>query len=352
MNNGSRGPGPCALPAANGAPAYRAPRALCNPHVLTVWAAKAATRPRVSWQRERWATPDGDFVDVDTAETQVPQDAPLMVLFHGLEGGSSSHYAQAMAAAAQLRGWGCVVPHFRGCSGAINLAPRAYHSGDHMEVGWILDQIAKRHPQRRRVAVGVSLGGNALMVWAGKQGDAARQWVDAVCAVCSPLDLMASGAALEQGVCRWLYTPMFLRTMKAKAQAKWRQYPGLFDLDLVLGSSTLRHFDDAFTAPLHGFDGVEHYWTEASAKPGLRHVALPALLLNAEDDPFVPVNSLPPPSCVSASVQIWRPAIGGHVGFPTWQGRSGWRGDVSWMPTAVCEWMARAAGLSSKVSYG
>lgn len=331
---------------------YRAPRAWRNPHVLTIWAAKASRRPQVAWQRERWATPDGDFVDVDTSEAQVASDAPLLVLLHGLEGGSSSHYAQAMAQATQDRGWLCVVPHFRGCSGEINQAPRAYHSGDHAEVDWMLAQVAERHPGRRRIAVGVSLGGNALMVWAGQQGDAARRRVEAVCAVCSPLDLMASGQALEQGLCRWIYTPMFLRTMKAKARDKWAQYPGLFDLDRAMKSSTLRAFDDVFTAPLHGFDGVTHYWTTASAKPWLHHVALPALVLNAEDDPFVPVASLPDASQVSTHVQLWRPSSGGHVGFPMWNAKSGWRGSVSWMPEAVCDWMASTVGLPVQMSHG
>jgi predicted alpha/beta-fold hydrolase len=288
---------------------YRPPRAWRNPHVLTIWAAKASRRPQVAWQRERWTTPDGDFVDVDTSEAQVASDAPLLVLLHGLEGGSSSHYAQAMAQATQDRGWLCVVPHFRGCSGEINQAPRAYHSGDHAEVDWMLAQVAERHPGRRRIAVGVSLGGNALMVWAGQQGDAARRRVEAVCAVCSPLDLMASGQALEQGLCRWIYTPMFLRTMKAKARDKW-------------------------------------------AKPWLHHVALPALVLNAEDDPFVPVASLPDASQVSSHVQLWRPSSGGHVGFPMWNAKSGWRGSVSWMPEAVCDWMASTVGLPVQMSHG
>ena len=175
---------------------HSAPWWLPGGNLQTIWPALGARRfdsAAPAYRRERWDTPDGDFVDVDFLEgTPGRSDAPMLVLFHGLEGSSRSHYAEAFAAVARGRGWHCAVPHFRGCSGEINQAPRAYHSGDHAEVDWMLAQVAERHPGRRRIAVGVSLGGNALMVWAGQQGDAARRRVEAVCAVCSPLDLMRS----------------------------------------------------------------------------------------------------------------------------------------------------------------
>ncbi|MEY4754620.1 MAG: hypothetical protein RJA44_2295, partial [Pseudomonadota bacterium] len=149
-----------------------APRWLPGGQLQTIWPALAARRhhgPPPRWRRERWATPDGDFIDADwlcgeaapEASANASPDAPLLVLFHGLEGSSASHYAQAFADWARRHGWHLVVPHFRGCSGELNLAPRAYHSGDHVEIGWMLAQIRARH-RGRCVAVGVSLGGNAL----------------------------------------------------------------------------------------------------------------------------------------------------------------------------------------------
>jgi len=140
----------------------------------TIWAALWARRrigSPVVFERQRWTTPDGDFIDVDFLEPGPPTPlAPLLVLFHGLEGSSGSHYAQAFASVARERGWGYAVPHFRGCSGAVNLAPRAYHSGDHEEIDWMLRRLRQQHPSRPLLASGVSLGGNALLRWAGEHG--------------------------------------------------------------------------------------------------------------------------------------------------------------------------------------
>jgi predicted alpha/beta-fold hydrolase len=327
---------------------YRAPWWLPGGHAQTIWSAKLAkTHHRgcaPTWQRERWDTPDGDFIDVDWLDHRVDGAAPLVIHFHGLEGGSDSHYAQALASMAQARGWAMVVVHFRGCSGEINRAPRAYHSGDHEEIDWILRRVAAQHPQRSRRAVGVSLGGNALMRWAGEHGSAAASVVDSVVSVCSPLDLKASGHAIGQGFNRWIYTPRFLKTMKPKAVQKWQQYPGLFNLEAALRANDLYAFDNVFTAPLHGFKHTDDYWTRAAAKPLMRHIALPALAINALNDPFVPRNSLPKSSEVSDTVTLWQPPQGGHVGFT--RSTLGWGvpGDVHALPEAVAQWWRQVHG--------
>ena len=297
----------------------------------------SAAPPR--WQRQRWDTPDGDFIDVDHALHPSPPEAPQLVLFHGLEGSSDSHYAQAFADFAATRGWAMVVPHFRGCSGELNRAPRAYHSGDHEEIHWILTRLREQAPQRVQLVVGISLGGNALMRWASEQGEAAARRVRAVASVCSPLDLMASGMAMGRGFNRWVYTRMFLATMIPKALQKWQQHPGLFDRDALLSARDLYHFDNVFTAPLHGFRDTEDYWRRASARPGLAAIRVPALVLNAQNDPFVPAPSLPRPGEVSPAVTLWQPSHGGHVGFPVRDDR--WpRLHVLAMPQAVGEWLA------------
>lgn len=266
--------------------------------------------------------------------------APLLVLFHGLEGSSASHYAQAFAEAAATRGWRYVVPHFRGCSGQINLAPRAYHSGDHEEIDWILRRLRQSWPQAPVLAVGISLGGNALMRWAAEQGHAAAGVVQALAAVSAPLDLAAAGAAIDRGLNRWLYARMFLQTMVRKAEAKWRQFPGLFDLDAVRRARTLYAFDDAFTGPLHGFAGTCDYWARAAAKPLLAEVRVPALALNARNDPFVPAESLPSAAQAGRSVTLWQPAAGGHVGWAATHGVMGIPGHVHAMPQAVANWLS------------
>ncbi len=323
---------------------YRAPGWLPGGNLQTLWAALRARchdgQPP-SWQRERWSTPDQDFIDVDwlaPAPAQ-PASAPLLVLFHGLEGSSASHYAQAFACMARQRQWHFAVPHFRGCSGEMNLAPRAYHSGDHSEIDWVLQRFAARHAGPV-LAVGVSLGGNALMRWAGEQGAQARQRVRAIASVCSPLDLTAGGQAMGRGFNRLVYTRMFLRTMVPKALAKLEQHPGLFDRDTLLRARDLYAFDNVFTAPLHGFGSTEVYWRQASAKPVMRHIEVPALALNARNDPFIPAWSLPRPHELSPWVQLWQPAQGGHVGFPAAE-RPWPATHVLAMPAAVCTFLAQ-----------
>lgn len=331
---------------------YQAPWWLPGGNLQTIWAALNARRfthfPPV-FRRQRWTTPDHDFVDVDWL---VPQESPLnapldtkklplLVVFHGLEGSSGSHYAQAFADVASRHSWACAVPHFRGCSGQINLAPRAYHSGDFTEIDWFLRNFATQHAGPV-VAVGVSLGGNALMRWAGEMGTHAGQVVAAVASVSAPLDLTASGRAMGQGFNRQVYTRMFLQSMRPKALQKLVQYPGLFEVQALLAARDLEAFDDIFTAPLHGFKGVEDYWQRASAKPYLGQIAVPALLLNARNDSFVPACSLPQPSDVSSYVTLWQPTQGGHVGFPSVVLATGFcfPGHVQAMPEAVVTFLA------------
>lgn len=312
-------------------PALRAPRWLPGGNAQTIWPALCSRRPpAVPWRRERWDTPDGDFVDVDFVDAG-PQ-APLLVLLHGLEGSSRSHYACAFAHWARQHGWRCAVPHWRGCSGEPNRAPRAYHSGDHEEVDWLLARLRGLSAAALHV-VGVSLGGNALLRWAGEAGAAAGARVQALAAVSAPLDLAAGGAAIGRGFNRLVYTRMFLRTMKPKALAKLAQFPGLFERERLLAARTLYEFDNVFTAPLHGFRDTDDYWTRASAKPHLPRIRVRTLALNARNDPFVPLASLPERG--SAYLTLWQPAHGGHVGFPG----GAFPGHLMALPDAVMGWM-------------
>ena len=321
---------------------YRAPLWLPGGNLQTIWSAKLARRhldtpPR--FVRERWDTPDGDFIDVDLlAPPAAAAPAPAserLVLFHGLEGSSESAYAQAFASVARARRWAYAVPHFRGCSGELNRAPRAYHSGDWQEVGWILERLRERHGAPLLV-VGISLGGNALLRWAEEMGEAAARVVRAVAAVSSPVDLAAAGTAIDRGFNRLVYARMFLATMKPKALAKLEQHPGLFDAARLRAARTLYEFDDVFTAPLHGFRDTPDYWSRASARPHLARIRIPALVANARNDPFVPAASLPAAGSAGRFVTLWQPSQGGHAGFP--HGR--FPGRVLSMPQAVCDWLA------------
>ena len=328
---------------------FRAPWWLPGGHAQTIWPARLsrlASSSRLArgpgaphaqpphYRRERWATPDHDFIDVDFLDEGAAPGAPMLVLFHGLEGSSQGAYALAFAHWARQHGWHYAVPHFRGCSGELNLAPRAYHSGDFEEIGWVLARLRQQHGAPLR-AVGISLGGNALLRWAEEAGDTASSVASAVAAVCSPVDLAASGHAIGRGFNRQVYTRMFLQTMKPKALAKLAQHPGLFRRDALLAATDLYQFDNLFTAPLHGFKSADDYWDRASAKPHLHQIRIPALLLNARNDPFVPAASLPQQAAVGAHVTLWQPAHGGHVGFPG--GR--FPGHLQQLPDGVMGWM-------------
>jgi len=317
-------------------------------------------RPPLAYRRERWETPDGDFIDLDwvvkpaaslrqfdlrgadqptaarTPDADAPAAArepvaPLVVLFHGLEGSSRSHYALALMAEVARRRWDGVVVHFRGCSGEPNRLPRAYHSGDSAEIDWILRRLARAHAGPV-CAAGVSLGGNALLKWLGETGAAARAVVEKAAAVSAPVDLTASGDVLGKGV-NWLYTRHFLATLKPKALAKLARYPGLYDAARVRAAYTLREFDDTVTAPLHGFRGTDDYWTRASSKPFLCSIAVPTLMINARNDPFLPCGALPAPHEASASILLEQPESGGHVGFIS----APFPGGVRWLPRRILE---------------
>jgi hypothetical protein len=316
---------------------YTAPWWLPGGNLQTIVAAKLAQRYTGAapvYVRERWHTPDHDFIDLDWQAGPGAPQTPLLVLFHGLEGSSRSHYAEAFAEFARVQNMAYVVVHFRGCSGELNHAPRAYHSGDFEEIGWILERLRSRQPGPM-VAVGISLGGNALLRWAQEAGSAAGKTVSAVASVCAPVDLAASGACIGQGFNRQVYTRMFLQSMKPKALRKLKQFPGLFDGDALRAAKDLYAFDNIFTAPLHGFKNTEAYWRKASAKPGLSRIRIPALVLNARNDPFVPAASLPVLKDVGDWVTLWQPRDGGHVGFPVGAPPAG----LSALPQAVGGWL-------------
>ena len=307
---------------------FAAPWWLRNAHLQTIYASVGAPAPAVRWRRERWDTPDGDFVDVDFVDGVA--GAPWVHLYHGLEGSSNSSYARAIMGRVQRRGWNGSVFHFRGCSGEPNRLPRAYHSGDADEIDWSMRAIKQRAIRARVFAAGISLGGNALAKWLGETGPDAHNLVDAAAVISAPLDLMAAGDALGRGFAL-NYAKHFLETLKASSLAKLERHPGLYDAQTVRRSRTLREFDNVVTAPLHGFRDTDDYWTRASAKPLLARIRIPTLVINARDDPFLPESALPTEHDVSDAVKLEFPARGGHVGFVS----GPFPGNLDWLPTRI-----------------
>lgn len=341
-----------------------APYWLRGGHLQTIYSTTLNRYRRICFVRERVDTTDGDFIDFDwTAPGLLPDraadDVPIkadpglrhtaawrwindhdreqlqspagsnaLILFHGLEGSSASHYAQAIAHHFRIRGWSVVVAHFRSCSGFPNRLVRAYHSGDTADVGFMLDTVRSRLPDARWHAMGVSLGGNALLKYLGRHAPH-TQWLHACAAVSVPLDLTASGSRLSDSTSgRLLYTRHFLKTMRAKLVHKARQFPDVIDSRRLAGIASLREFDDLYTAPVHGYADVAHYWSQASSRPWLGRIAVPTLVLNARNDPFVPESSLPGINECSPTVLLHQPTQGGHAGFVT--GR--FPGTLDWLP--------------------
>ncbi|SFU97880.1 YheT family hydrolase [Pseudoduganella namucuonensis] len=324
---------------------YTAPLWLPTGHLQTIYPATCIAKPSVPFRRERWQAPDGDFIDVDFVDGQPGQ--PFVALFHGLEGSSDSHYARALMADVAARGWSGAVPHFRGCSGEPNLAPRFYHSGDAVELDWIIRRL---HPRARDGAcsrfyvAGVSLGGNALLRWLGESQHQA-EFVDAACSVSAPLDLARGGDALSRGFNRF-YTRMFLNTLKPKCVAKLKQFPGLFDLEALMAANDLYAFDNVVTAPLHGYRDTDDYWDRASAKHVLPDITVPTLVLNAQNDPFLPGIHLPRKA--ASSVVLDYPEAGGHVGFAA----GGPPGHLNWLPRRLIQFLEDAtAGKAARSDH-
>lgn len=311
---------------------YPAPRWLPGGHLQTIYPAKCIAKPRVAYRRERWNAPDGDFVDIDFVDGA--PGTPLVVLFHGLEGSSDSHYARSLMSHVAALGWSGAVPHFRGCSGELNHAPRFYHSGDAQEIDWIVRRIAANRMQDRAgklYAVGASLGGNALLRWLGESQHQAKI-VDAACAISAPLDLAGGGRALSRGI-NMVYTKAFLQTLKPKCIRKLEQFPGLFERKTMMQARDLYEFDNVVTAPLHGYRNTEDYWNRASAMHVLPDITVPTLVLNARNDPFLPAQHLP--ATASPCITLEYPSEGGHVGFAA----GSFPGSIGWLPERIISFL-------------
>lgn len=295
---------------------YEPARFLFGPNLMTVFGPLLRPGPRVPVRRERWELPDGDFVDVDRMEG--PAGAPLLVALHGLEGDSSAHYVRGLLAQARRRGWRGLALNFRGCSGDMNRLVRSYHSGETSDLDELVRRV--RREADRVVIAGASLGGNVLVKWLGEQGDAAPREIRAAAALSVPFDLALCAQTLDsRGFWRWVYRTRFLRSLKRKSIEKLAKFPGAADLERVRRARTLREFDDALTARVHGFAGADDYYAQSSSARFVERVRVPLLLLSAEDDPFIPGRCIPRVTNPAVTLEVW--PRGGHLGFvegPFW----------------------------------
>lgn len=305
-------------------------------HAQTAWGALARRRV-LPTTRERFITADGDFVDVDWLAALAAPGAPLVLVLHGLEGSSRSHYVTGLLHRAARRGWRAAALNFRSCSGELNRLPRFYHSGDTSDLDELVKRLLAREPGMAITVVGVSLGGNVLLKWLGERGSDVPAALCGAVGISVPFDLEACARVLEHGVGKYIYSASFLKSMRAKVVAKAAAHPDFVDVAAVIRARTFAEYDRAVTAPLHGFADELDYWRRASSGPYLPRITRPTLLINALDDPFVPPHALPTLDTLPAHVRAEFTPRGGHGGFI--QGRWPWRAD-SWAEDRALQFLA------------
>jgi predicted alpha/beta-fold hydrolase len=295
---------------------YRPARWLPGPNLMTAYGSVLLPRPQLPFRRERWELSDGDFLDVDRLAGR-SAGAPVLLICHGLEGSSRAPYVRGLAARASGAGLAVAALCFRGCSGEENRLARLYHSGETGDLALSVGRLSAERPGRRILLAGFSLGGNVVVKYLGERGEAAPKEVVGAVVVSVPYDLARSARALDApGPWNWIYRTRFLFTLRAKALAKARRFPGLLDPAAVRAARTFAAFDSAATAPLHGFASAEDYWARSASGPFLAGVDRPLLAISALDDPLVPAQGLPLEAARSnPRVTLLTPAAGGHVGF-------------------------------------
>lgn len=304
---------------------------LPGPHLQTLWPTLCRRELKnIVLKRERFELDDGDFVDLDWTEKK---EGPIVLILHGLEGSVNSPYAKGMLHAIQQQGWRGVFMHFRGCSGEMNRRPQSYHSGDTKDVANIVTVLLEREKCHRIAAVGFSLGGNVLLKWMGEVGN--HNPLCAAVGISVPFELSKTATRIQQGFSR-IYQQYFMRTLCRKVRDKFETRPAPIELPTLEELHSLREFDDKVTAPLHGFASAEDYYQKSSSRQFLKNIAVPTLLLQAKDDPFMTTDLLPEMNELSPHVKLELTEQGGHVGFVS--GTLPWRAEY-WLERRVPEFL-------------
>jgi predicted alpha/beta-fold hydrolase len=282
---------------------------LPGPHSQTLWPYLFRRRHHTTYNNQRLELPDGDFVDLCLTPGI---SGPIVAIFHGLEGDIHSPYAAAIMATLHNRGWRGVFMHFRGCSGIPNRLDRSYHSGDTGDIRFLIDVLSERHPGTPLAVIGYSLGGNAVLKYLGENGS--HTTIKAAVAVSVPYVLQDSATRLSRGFSR-LYQRRLVRSLHAKLRNKFAERQPPFDMGNPRSLDTFYKFDDAITAPLHGFRNADDYYMRSSSRQYLAKIRVPTLLLHARNDPFMTPAVLPSENELSETVTLELSDHGGHVGF-------------------------------------
>ncbi len=310
---------------------------LPGPHSQTLWGKLFRQQELQPTEIERWDTPDGDFLDIHRLNTSGA--STRLVVLHGLEGTIRSHYAQALLSEARNRGWAADMLIFRSCGEHMNLTRRFYHSGDTSDLELVIGRILTEFPNQTLLLSGVSLGGNVLLKFLGEHGARLSPQIKAAAAVSVPFDLNRSSRFIDRGFSK-VYQRHFMRSLKRKAAEKLARFPDLIDPKTLVELRTMYEFDNALTAPLHGFRDAEDYYQQSSSLSYLGRISLPTLLLSAVDDPFLPpevLDDVRDAAKQNPELTLEFPAHGGHAGFIG--GRNPFR-PVYYMEQRVCDFLA------------
>lgn len=310
-----------------------------NRHLQTILPRYFRPSLRIDYTREVLTTEDDDFIDLAWATPSYP-DKPLIIVLHGLEGNIDSFYAKGMMIALRKQGFDCVLMHFRNCSTEPNRQARAYHSGETQDLAFLIRTLKERFPQRSIGAVGFSLGGNVLAKYLGESKEASG--LDAAAVVSAPFDLSSSSKVIRKSLGK-IYQHYLLGRMKKSMTRKLPQIKDVLSLDAqqIRKIDDLWKFDNMITAPLHGFESAEDYYEKSSAKPFLKHIASPTLIIHAIDDPMLAIEAVPQPVDVSSSVDLKVSKRGGHVGFI---GQKGLFRTEFWLERAVPDYFKEKLG--------
>ena len=300
---------------------------LPGPHLQTLYPTLFRSRTYPALQRERLELADGDFIDLDWAGDD---GRPVVLVLHGLEGSLQSHYAGGILRALTASGYRAVLMYFRGCSGEPNRLPRSYHSGETGDLATVVRHIRKRLPSTPLAAIGYSLGGNVLLKWLGETGS--DNGLATAIAVSVPFDLDQAARKLERGLSR-IYQRHLLQKLRRSVAAKTRRLATPRPAEPLADLKTFRQFDDAITAPLHGFRDVDDYYSRCSSHGFLRDVTTPTLILHSQDDPFLPSAAIPDAAMLSPATTLELTSAGGHVGFIA--GNTPFRPRY-WLETRIC----------------
>ena len=301
---------------------YKPPTRLWNGHLQTIIPA-LFRKVSVNYVRERIDTPDDDFLDLDWgfSDLLTPRSSllapenPLVVLSHGLEGSSTSTYLAGMVHHLTRSSFDCLAWHYRSCSGELNRQQRFYHIGDTGDLHHVL-QHARTKGYQTIYLMGFSAGGSVTLKYLGEQGNAIDPTIQKAVTFSVPLDLIGATRRLEQWD-SWVYNYRFNRTLKRKVLQKAAVMPDTFSTDAVRKARSVREFDALFTAPMNGFRDVTDYYTQSSSLQFLPAIAIPTLIVNAKNDPFLSPECFPE-ALARELPNVWMefPEAGGHCGFP------------------------------------